>query len=93
MFHDYSIPFTTAWCPTCKMGFGIAVEDGQILCPVCRKGWKMPIVRITRFNEYACLACHVTFSTAIGDVPTCHQCHVKAESIGLTPARTTAVTV
>jgi len=82
MFHDYKIPFTTAWCPACNMGFGFAVEDGQVLCPVCRNGWKLPIVRITRLNEYMCLTCRVTFSTAAGQIPTCHECHAHAQPVG-----------
>lgn len=71
----------SAWCPHCKIKYGIVVMNGKVSCPMCREGAKFPLVQIAPYNEFLCLSCNVTFTAGVGTVPTCHVCGTKVEFV------------
>lgn len=83
MTHIPTISSINAWCPNCRLQFGLVVIDRMVTCPNCKFVQDLPIVNIGE-NEFTCLDCKVTF-TAIPPQVRCHECHATLITKAGTP--------
>ncbi len=62
-----------ALCPNCNTKFGYVVENGRIVCPICRTEQQLPVIKIGDMDFY-CLDCEASFASTDRE-PKCPWCH------------------